>query len=181
MIDPPIRHKADDTARAAAEREREVDLNDCLQRLCEAGKSPLLQTRLELAKEHRWAGDIATWEPVELVRSSNAEAVDVAGIDGSQIYPQGRNPVLWTYIHAVAYRKLDAPIFEIQFVDIGSELTHSSTLSDELLENRDGSTALTNTWRKLLEMRLAREASKRYPGGFVLLDNGLLSWLRASR
>jgi hypothetical protein len=180
MIDPTIRQKAEQAARAAAERAREVDLNVWLERLYAAGKSPLLQARVELAKAHRWAGAIPTWEPVELVRSSNAEPVDVTGIDGSQVYPQDRNPVLWTYIQAVAYRKLVAPIFETQFVDIGSELTHPSSLAGELVENRDGLTALTNTWRTLLEMRLARVAGERYPGGLVLLDNGLLPWLSVS-
>jgi hypothetical protein len=114
------------------------------------------------------------------VRSSNAEPVDVTGIDGSQIYPQDRNPVLWTYIQAVAYRKLFTPLFESQFVDIGSEMTRPSSLSEELFENRDGLAALTNTWRALLEMRMARVASKRYPDGLVLLDNGLLPWLSVS-
>ena len=180
MIDPTIRQKAEQAAKAAAERAREVDLDDWLQRLYAAGRSPLLQQRLELAKAHRWAGAIPTWEPADLVSSSNAEPVDVIGIDGSQVYPQECNPVLWSYVQAVAYRKLFAPLFESQFVDIGSELTRSSLLGGELLENRDGLAALTNTWRTLLEMRLARVASERYPGGLVLLDNGLLPWLSVS-
>ena len=180
MIDPTIRQKAEQAARTAAERAREVDLDDWLQRLYAAGKSPLLQQRLDLAKAHRWAGAVPTSEPVDLVRSSNAEPADVIGVDGSQVYPQDRNPVLWTYIQAVAYRKLFAPIFESQFVDIGSELICSSPLAGELLENRGGLAALTNTWRTLLEMRLAQIASERYPGGLVLLDNGLLPWLSVS-
>jgi hypothetical protein len=137
-----------------------------------AGKSPLLQQRLELAKAHRWAGAIPTWDPVDRMRSSNAEPVDVIGIDGSQIYPHDRNPVLWTYIQAVAYRNLFAPLFESQFVDIGSEMIRPSPLSGELVENLDGLTTLTNTWRTLLEVRLARIASERYSGELVLLDNG---------
>ena len=155
-------------------------LDDWIQRLFAAGKFPRLQQRLNLAKAQRWAGAIPTWEPVDLVRTSNAEPVDVTGIDGSQVYPQERNPVLWTYIQAVAYSKLVAPIFESQFVDIGSELTHPSSLAGELVENRDGLTALTNTWRTLLETRLARVASERYPDGLVLLDNGLPPWLSVS-
>jgi NurA domain len=180
MIDPTIRQKAEQAAYTAAERAQGIDLDDWLQRLYAAGKSPLLQQRLELAKVHRWAGAIPTWEPVDLVRSSNAEPVDVIGIDGSQIFPQDRSPVLWTYIQAVAYRKLVPPIFESKFVDICSELTRDSLLSGELVENLDGLTALTNTWRVLLEMRLARIASVRYPGQLILLDNGLLPWLSVS-
>jgi hypothetical protein len=180
MIDPTIRQKAEQAAYAAAERAREVDLDDWLQRLYAAGRSPLLQQRLELAKAHRWAGALPTWEPVDFVHSSNAEALDVIGIDGSQIYPQDRNPVLWTYIQAVAYRKQFAPLFESQFVDIGSELARTSQISGELNENRDGLAALTNTWRTLLEMRLARVAGERYPDGLILLDNGLLPWLSVS-
>jgi hypothetical protein len=68
------------------------------------------EQRLKLARVYRWAGAIPTWEPVELVRSSHAQPVDVIGIDGSQIYPQDRNTVLWTYIQVAAYRRLVPPI-----------------------------------------------------------------------
>jgi len=63
MIDPTIRQKVEQAARAAAERVREVDLDDWLQRLYAASRSPILQQRLELAKVHRWAGD--RWEDID--------------------------------------------------------------------------------------------------------------------
>ena len=64
MIDPAIRQKAEQAVYAAASRARNVDLDDWLQRLHAAGNSPLLQERLSLARAHRWAGAIPTWEPV---------------------------------------------------------------------------------------------------------------------
>jgi len=63
MIDPTIGQKAERAARAAAERVREVDLDDWLQRLYAASRSPILQQRLELAKANRWAGD--RWEDID--------------------------------------------------------------------------------------------------------------------
>ena len=53
MIDPTICQKAEQAARAAAERAREVDLADWLQRLYAVGRSPLFQERLILTKAHR--------------------------------------------------------------------------------------------------------------------------------
>ncbi len=69
------------------------------------------------------------------------------------------------------------PLFESQFVDIGTEIAQGGSQALELLENRDELVTLTNAWRTLLEMRMACAAAQVYPGEVVLLDNGLLPWL----
>ena len=106
-----------------------------------------------------------------------AKPVEAVGIDGSQIYPLDRSPVLWAYIQAVAYRMQRPPLFESQFVDIGTEIAQGGSQALELLENRDELVTLTNAWRTLLEMRMACAAAQVYPGEVILLDNGLLPWL----
>lgn len=177
MIDPTIRERVEQTARKAAQRAHQVDLDDWLQRLKAAAGSPLLAERLAQAQGHRWAGAIPSWEPVGLAKSTTEQALETVGIDGSQIYPLDHSPVVWAYVQTVAYRKQRPPLFESQFVDIGSKIAQGDSQAIELLENRDELTALTNAWRTLLEMRMACVAAQSYPGDIVLLDNGLLPWL----
>ncbi len=177
MIEPTLRQKVEQAARLAAQRARQADLDDWLERLKAAAISPGLAERVSIAQGHRWAGAITTWEPVDLARQPGGEAIEAVGIDGSQIYPLDRSPVLWAYIQTVAYRMQRPPLFESQFVDIGTEIAQGGSQALELLENRDELITLTNAWRTLLEMRMACAAAQVYPGEIVLLDNGLLPWL----
>jgi hypothetical protein len=177
MIDPTLRQKVEQAARLAAQRARQVDVDAWLERLKAAAISPGLAERVSIAQGHRWAGAIPTWEPVDLAKQSGGEAVEAVGIDDSQIYPLDRSPVLWAYIQAVAYRMQRPPLFESQFVDIGTEIAQGGSQALDLLENRDELVTLTNAWRTLLEMRMACAAAQVYPGELVLLDNGLLPWL----
>lgn len=184
MIDPTLRQQVEQAAQLAAQRARQIDLVDWMARLKAAATSPFLSERLNLARSHRWAGAVPTWEPVDLAKETHANPIDVIGVDGSQIYPQDHGPVKWAYVQAVAYRKLIPPLFESRFVDIGTQLASArqSTidLAKELIENRDELMALTNSWRTLLEMQLASYASEKNPGTLVLFDNGLLPWLSVS-
>lgn len=177
MIDPTLRQQVEQAARLAAQRARQVDIDDWLERLKAAASSPGLAERVSIAQGHRWAGAIPTWEPVDLAKQPDGEAVEAVGIDGSQIYPLDRGPILWAYIQAVAYRMQRPPLFESQFVDIGTEIAQGGSQALELLENRDELVTLTNAWRTLLEMRMACGAAQVYPGEVILLDNGLLPWL----
>jgi hypothetical protein len=177
MIDPTLRQQVEQAARLAARRAHQVDIDDWLQRLKAAASSPGLAERVSIAQGYRWAGAIPTWEPVDLAKQPSGEPVETVGIDGSQIYPLDRSPVLWAYVQVVAYRKQRPPLFESQFVDIGTEITQGGSQAVELLENRDELVTLTNAWRTLLEMRMACTAAQVYPGEVILLDNGLLPWL----
>lgn len=177
MIDPTLRKQVEQAAHMAAQRAGRVDLDDWLERLKAAASSPNLAERVSIAQGHRWAGAIPTWEPVDLAKQSGGEAVEAVGIDGSQIYPLDRSPVLWAYIQAVAYRMQRPPLFESVFVDIGTEIAQGGSQAVELLENRDELVTLTNAWRTMLEMRMACAAAQVYPGEVILLDNGLLPWL----
>ena len=177
MIDPTLRQQVEQAARLAAQRSRQVDLDDWLERLKAAASSPGLAERITVAQGHRWAGAIPTGEPVDLAKSADSQPIEAVGIDGSQIYPLDRSPILWAYIQAVAYRMQRPPLFESQFVDIGTEIAQGGSQALELLENRDELTTLTNAWRTLLEMRMACAAVQVYPGEVILLDNGMLPWL----
>jgi hypothetical protein len=177
MIDPTLRKQVEQATRLAAQRSHQVDLDDWLERLRATASSPGLAERVSIAQGHRWAGAIPTWEPVDLAKSADAQPVEAVGIDGSQIYPLDRSPVLWAYIQVVAYRMQRPPWFESQFVDIGTEIAQGGNQALELLENRDELVTLTNSWRTLLEMRMACAAAQIYPDEVVLLDNGLLPWL----
>jgi hypothetical protein len=194
MIDPAIRQKVTHAAREAARRARSVDseaiMAAWLERLKAAASHPDLPRRLQLARTQRWAGAVPTAEPVDLAQATAAKPVDMTGIDGSQVYPHPNSPVLWSYIQAIAYRKLATPLFDSLFIDIGSEIASGGRIADELLENRDDLIALTNAWRTVLEMRLARSAACTCQasctvhscpqGRSVFFDNGLLPWLSVS-
>ena len=177
MIDPTLRKQVEQAARLAAQRARQVDLDDWLERLKAAASSPSLAERVSIAQGHRWAGAIPSWEPVDLAKTADAQPVEAVGIDGSQIYPLAHSPVLWAYLQVVVYRMQRPPLFESQFVDIGTEIAQGGSQALELLENRDELVTLTNAWRTMLEMRMACAAAQVYPGEVVLLDNGLLPWL----
>ena len=177
MIDPTLRQQVEQAARLAAQRARQIDIDDWLVRLKAAASSPGLAERVSIAQGHRWAGAIPTQEPVDLAKSATAQQLETVGIDGSQIYPLDHSPFLWAYIQAVAYRKQRPPLFESQFMDIGTEIAHGGSQAVELLENLEELKALTNAWRTLLEMRMACGAAQVYPGEVILLDNGLLPWL----
>ena len=179
MIDPTLRQQVEQAARLAAQRIRQVDVDDWLERLKAAASAPGLAERVSIAQGHRWAGAIPTCEPVNLAKQPGGEVVEAVGIDGSQIYPLDRSPILWAYIQAVAYRMQRPPLFESQFVDIGTEIAQGGSQALELLENRDELVTLTNAWRTLLEMRMACGAAQVYPGEVILLDNGLLPSLSA--
>jgi len=180
MLDPTLTFLVEKAAQRAAQRAQHAGATDWLARLVAAARRPDLQERIALARSYRWAGAIPSWEPVDLRHAAAAKPVSVTGIDGSQIYPDDRSPVLWAYVQAVAYRLSTQPLFESQFVDIGSELQCSSQLAEDLSENRYEWTALTNAWRALLEMRLAGQAAGRFGQDVILLDNGLLPWLSVS-
>ena len=180
MIDPHLPEKVNGAAKAAARRARSLDLAAWWQRIEAAGRSNLLPERLAQAREHRWAGAIPTWEPVGLAKSVNCYPVDVVGIDGSQVYPPERSPFLWAYVQALAYRAGFAPLLESRFVDIGQEIAEGGQLAGELYEHQSELVALTDAWRALLEIQMARRASGQHPGVVVLLDGGLLPWLSVS-
>jgi len=180
MINPNLTQLVQKAAQAAANRAIHVEPVDWLGRLIAAARRPDLQERIDLARSHRWAGAIPTWEPVDRMRASSAQPLSVTGIDGSQIYPFEHSPVTWAYVQAVAYRLSTPPLFESQFIDIGSELQYHTELTGELQENREEWTTLTNAWRALLEMRLARRAAGCFEQDVILLDNGLLPWLSVS-
>jgi len=180
LLDPTLRQQVEQAARNAAQRADDTDPADWLERLVQAAQAPHLADRIALARSHRWAGAIPTWESVDLAQPAAAQPAPAVGIDGSQVYPDQRAAVKWAYIQAVAYRTGCAPMFACQFVDIGEQIASGDGMwADELMEN-DELMGPTNAWRTLLEMRLGRDAAVQNPGSLVLFDNGLLPWLSVS-
>jgi hypothetical protein len=180
VIDPSLRSKVEAAARNAAQRARQVDLAAWWERLRAASCSDLLAERLEQAKSERWAGAIPTWEAVDLAVSTAAVPPDAVGVDGSQVYPSERSPFRWAYVQAVAYRTGFVPLFECRFVDIEGEMAGHGAFAGELFEHPHELLSLTDAWRTLLELQLAKRAALTYPDAVTLLDGGLLPWLSVS-
>ncbi len=180
MLDPTLRKQVERAAHNAAQRTGDTNPTDWLERLVIAAQSPNLADRIALARSHRWAGAIPSWEAVDTAKITNATHLPAVGIDGSQVYPDQRSAVKWAYIQSVGYRTGYSPLFACQFVDIGEQISNGDGLwADELVEN-DELMGLTNAWRTLLEMRQGRDAAIQHPGSLVLFDNGLLPWLSVS-
>ena len=177
MIDPTLRQKVEQAARLAAQRARQLDLDDWWVRITAAGRSRLLAARLPKAEERRWAGAAPTAEPVDLRRATDARPPDTLGIDGSQVYPELRAPFSWAYVQAVGYRKGHPPLFACRFVDIGRELAEGGELAAALFEQVFARTALVDAWRAHLELDLARQGLRQAPELLALLDGGLLPWM----
>lgn len=104
MIDPSLKDKAEQAARFAAARAKKEDPAEWLERLYTVTHSPKLKERIVQVQHQYWAGALPTWEPAGLAIQCSSSPLPVIGIDGSQIYPPERSPVLWAYIQAVAYR-----------------------------------------------------------------------------
>ena len=177
MIDPALRQKVEQAARLAAQRARQLDLDDWWVRITAAGRSRLLAARLPKAEERRWAGAAPTAEPVDLRRATDARPPDTLGIDGSQVYPELRAPFSWAYVQAVGYRKGHPPLFACRFVDIGRELAEGGELAAALFEQVFSRTALVDAWRAQLELGLAVRSLRQEPELLALLDGGLLPWM----
>lgn len=179
MIDPSLRSKAEHVAQIAAARAKKENLVEWVNRLKAVGESPKLKERLEQVNSLRWAGALPTWEPTDSALGSSSLLSEVVGIDGSQIYPPDRSPVLWAYIQTVAYRKLCQPVLVSRFFDFEQELALGIDVDEEVPEYYEYPQQIKeqiNTWRTLLEMQLASQTHQKNPDCVVLFDNGLLPW-----
>lgn len=94
MLDPTLPQQVHQAALNAARRARQSDpdvrMAAWLERLEAAAQTPDLPERIRLAKSHRWAGAIPTWENVTGTykpgRSNCDASIEIAiGIDGSQV------------------------------------------------------------------------------------------------
>ena len=64
MINLGLTQLVQQAARAAANRAKHAEPVGWLARLVTAANQPDLQERIALARSHRWAGAIPSWEPV---------------------------------------------------------------------------------------------------------------------
>ena len=179
MIDPTLRAKAEQAAWAAAARAKQENLDEWVERLQAAGQSPRLEERIQQVRDQRWAGALPTWEPTGLAISSSSSPLPVIGIDGSQIYPPERSPVLWAYIQAVVYRTGCKPVLASKFLDFEQEPGPEIEPGEEPAEYYEYPQQIrehVNSWRTLLETQLASQEIQQNPGCVVLFDNGLLPW-----
>ncbi len=101
-------------------------------------------------------------DPWEVVILRNVAPVPCSAVDGSQIYPDFAEPVLWAYVHAM--------------------LTHpagyvSKLLTPDMLSGKRGyfGRQYIDAIRRSMELNLAASAASQYPNTLVLLDGPLLS------
>lgn len=154
-------------AEKAAQRSvsQQRNLDRLWNRLGEVARQSDLAERISLAI--RFSGAIPTGETANMGFQSSSHTLPCTGVDGSQIYPNERRPVVWGYTQALAYQ-ISAPVqpFLARFYE------------EEDLED------FGNSWldaqRTLLEMQVMAEATRKSDGRLALFDNNLLAWMGVS-
>jgi len=176
MNDNSLSNNVRQAAARAAERQKAVDLADLWEKLTRIDPEDI-QEKLEGLDQEYWYGAVPAWEPTGYTRFSKREPLPAIGIDGSQIYPDTDEPVLWGYIQAITYKMGVKPAFQSDFFDIGSMLEDGLDLPD--YQDMRGMLAggfveWFNSQRTHLELRSGIQAAEQYPDDVVLLDNPLL-------
>lgn len=168
-----INAKLLESARISAfllEKSRQVQpvLWSALERTAEDWKdeSSIVRQKIREAQAaHRYSGAIPAFEnPVESF-TTDAQPLRVFGVDGSQIYPNGKSPVIWSYIQAIAYGVGDG---------IKYKAARFFTPLDLYSDGRLVSEEIINMRRNLLEMEVASLASQQENNALVILDGALL-------
>ena len=119
--------------------------------------------RLEQAAHY--IGAVPTAEPPGSSFPPVSQTLPCIGVDGSQVYPDERSPVLWAYIQAVAFRQgsTSHPLLFRFWGDQAAPLPeHSAVWLD--------------AERTLLELETACQAAQKWSDHLILLDNPLMSW-----
>ena len=151
MIDPELRNKVISAALAAARRSQKVDLSELWKKLTAVEPEGILDTLETIEYPY---GAIPVLGSPGASYPTKADSLAVVGIDGSQIYPDWEQPVLWGYIQALAYRQQSPLGFVSDFVDIGSSRKAGGS-EEDVFDRRAGADSV-NFWRTLLEMRRVR-------------------------
>jgi len=175
MIDPELRNKVISAAVAATRRSQRVDLPELWKKLTAVDLEGILDALETIEYPY---GAIPVLGSPGASYPTKADSLPVVGIDGSQVYPDREQPVLWGYIQALAYRQQSPPGFVSDFVDIGS--TKNSDGSDEHAFDRRAGADSVNFWRTLLEMRLAADVTGANTDQVILMDYPLLPWIGAN-
>ncbi len=172
MIDPTINNKVIQAAVAAARRSRRVDFSELWGKLKEIDMEVIFDALDSF--EYRYGALPVLGQPATTY-SAQSTPLPAIGIDGSQVYPDWEQPVLWGYIQALAYRKLSEPAFLSDFVDIGT--AGKGDERDVNPINWRGGAESINFWRTLLEMRLAVNIASITTDQVILMDYPLLPWI----
>ncbi|NPV87876.1 MAG: DNA double-strand break repair nuclease NurA [Anaerolineae bacterium] len=165
MLALDVYQRIDAAARkCASERlERQGDLAGLWRRLGAVGSQSDMQKRLEQA-EH-YLGAVPTAEQTDSSFPAIEQSLPCIGIDGSQVYPDEKSPVLWAYAQAIAFRQghMDHLLLPRFWGDVEAPLPESAP-------------SWLDAERTLLEMEAAYQAAQRWPDHLILLDNPLIAW-----
>jgi hypothetical protein len=172
MIDPELRNKVTSAAVAAARRSQRADLSELWRKLTAIDLKVILDALETIEYPY---GAIPVLGSPGASYQAESDSLPVVGIDGSQVYPDWEQPVLWGYIQALAYRLQSPPSFVSDFVDIGST-KKSDGLGEYSIDRRAGADSV-NFWRTLLEMRLAAIVTRANADHVILMDYPLLPWI----
>jgi len=171
MIDPELRNKVISAALAAGRRSQKVDLSELWKKLTAVDLEGTLDALETIEYPY---GAIPVLGSPGASYLAKADSLPVVGIDGSQVYPDWEQPVLWGYIQALAYRQQSPPGFVSDFVDIGSSRKTGGP-EEDAITRRAGADSV-NFWRTLLEMRLAADGTGANADHVILMDYPLLPW-----
>lgn len=152
-----------------ASRMKATSKEDLLSVLESLQSCPTLNEYICQAKGNDWPGAIpSSKEPITSAIQIERRRMPLVAVDGSQIYPDLRSPVRWSYVQAVAYHLGERPQLFSDF--------HSMNGMNLSLEELKG---IVGGWRSALEMKAAAASAR--PGLLVLMDGSLLPWLSESR
>lgn len=165
MLSPDIYRQIDDAARRHADEylEQQGSLAGLWERLGTINGQADIPHRLEQAAHY--IGAVPTAEPPNGSYPAASQTLPCIGVDGSQVYPDEKSPVLWAYVQALAFRQGTAShlLFSRFWGDAASPLTERSP-------------AWLDAERTQLELETVSQAALKWSDHLILLDNPLMSW-----
>lgn len=174
MIDPSLQSKVAQAAKNASSQHNQIDLKYLWGLLCNIDPQSF-DAKLRTANPEYPYGAKPIMENPGIALDSKANAMPVAGIDGSQIYPSPLHPVRWAYIQALAYIPTLDIIRETEFLDL-----EQSKAADSDIEEWQDDKASIDFWRTLLELKVALKVVDAHPDHIILMDYPLLPWVPRS-
>lgn len=166
MLAPDVYQRIDNAARKSAREhlQRQSGLAGLWRRLGAVDSQPDLRRRLEQAGHY--VGAVPTAERADSsFPAIEQSSLPCIGVDGSQVYPDEKSPILWAYVQAIAFRQghTDHQLLSRFWGDAEAPLVESAP-------------SWLDAERTLLELEAAYQAAQRWSDHLILLDNPLMGW-----
>ncbi len=174
MIDPSLQSKVAQAARNASRQYSQIDLKSLWGLLCNIDAQAFDAKLQTVNPKYPYGAKPFVGNP-GVAEDSQATAMPVAGIDGSQIYPSPLHPVRWAYIQALAYMPNLEIIRETEFLN----LEHSKATDSDFEEWQDDKAGVDFSCT-LLELKVALKVVDAHPDHIILMDYPLLPWVPRS-